>query len=133
MILVVDDSEIIVDWLRIVIQGAGYYYDAASDATIALYKAERLSYALMLIDIGLPDYPGDVLAERIKQIPGPYGTIPMVAITGGEPLPPERRQFFLDVMHKPFLPHQLREAIQKYARPPVKDLHMARAAAADGV
>lgn len=126
MILYVDDNEIMIDWLRNVIEDAGYYYDAASDATIALYKLERLEYALVLIDIGLPDFPGDVLAERVKELAGDHGATPLVAVTGGEKLPPDRRHLFCDMLMKPFLPDDLKRVIHDFARPPVKDLHLTR-------
>lgn len=126
MILIVDDSDLILDWMRGVVERAGYYYDSASDATVALYKMERLDYALVITDLILPDFPGQVLARRIRALPEPKGSTPIVAMTGGQPPDEEDKPLFRDCLRKPFLPDQLREAISTYARPPFKDLHAAR-------
>lgn len=124
MILVVEDSTLITDWLREIIQDEGYYFDAAIDGSSALYKMERLYYSLVFIDIGLPGpYQGDELAAKIKLLPEPYGSTPLIAITGAV-VPPESRSLFVDCLNKPFLPRDLRDFIERYAKPPIKDLHV---------
>lgn len=123
MILVVEDNELIIEWMRDEIQKAGYYFDEAADANAALYKINRLEYALILIDIGLPDMHGDELAKLVKDLPEPICATPMVAMTGGTYAEPVGAEVFAAVLRKPFLPGDLREAIGRYARPPVPDLH----------
>lgn len=122
MILMVDDNEHIIEWAQAVIEGAGYYYDSAHDSRSALYKIKRLNYSLVLIDIGLPDYPGDVLAfQVVSELSTPP---PLIAITGGELVKAEG--LFVHFMLKPFNANELKNAIAKFARPPVKDLHIAK-------
>lgn len=124
MILIVEDSELIVEWMRGVVQDAGYYFDAAIDAHIALYKMQRLYYALVLIDIGLPDMQGDDLARVVKALPEPFGTTPLVAMTGGSYVEEGGPNLFTEVLRKPFLPGDLRDVILRRARPPGPELHI---------
>lgn len=133
MILVVDDSTLITDWMREVIQGAGYYFDSAVDGPSALYKMTRIYYPLALIDIILPPpissdggpvMSGDELARQIKTLPEPYSSTPLIGISGGD-FQEEVKPLFVDCLHKPFLPQQLLEKIHQHARPPIRDLHRA--------
>lgn len=133
MILVVEDSTLITDWMREVIQNAGYYFDSAVDGPSALFKMQRIYYPLALIDIVLPPaipgdgaspMSGDELARQIKTLPEPYSSTPLIGITGGE-FREENRPLFVDVLQKPFLPNQLLEMIRQHARPPIQDLHRA--------
>lgn len=126
MILVVEDNDLIVDWMRSVIQASGYYFDAASDAYVALYKAQRLTYALILIDIILPGMSGGELARWIKALPEPFGTAPLVGMTGGTFRDDSSGPVFAELLHKPFLPADLRALILRLARPALPDLHIVR-------
>ena len=128
MILVVDDSVEIVNWLREVIEQAGYFYDSATDANMALYKASRIYYSMAIIDIIMPGMGGDGLAKAIKDLPKPFCHTPLVAMTGGL-VKDENQHLFAAVLHKPFLPRDVRTIIAQHARPPIKDLHVVRAAA----
>lgn len=124
MILVVDDSAEIIDWLREVVEGAGYYFDSARDANSAIYKISRIYYAMALIDIILPGSEhGDDLARRVKSLPSPYCETPLVAMTGGL-YQDGASELFIEMLRKPFLPKDLREVILRCARPPIPDLHL---------
>jgi CheY-like chemotaxis protein len=130
MILVVDDSAEYINWLRDVIEAEGYYYDAAPDATAALYKLEHLYYSMALIDIKLPGgINGDVLARKIKELPEPQCFIPLIGMTGGD-YEPEDPSPFIHLLRKPFLPRDIRSIISANALPPIKDLHATRKAVA---
>ena len=123
MILVVDDNQDIVDWLREVVEGAGYYFDCATDSRMALYKMERIHYSMALIDLMMPrSLDGIELARRVKALPQPYCDIPLVAVTGGlvgsvDPA------LFVELLRKPFLPVDLLDIIKRCARPPIDILH----------
>lgn len=132
MILVVDDSTPIQDWLRDVIQDAGYYFDAALDGPSALYKISRIYYSLCIIDIVLPGpFSGDELARKVKTLPEPFCSTPLIAITGRN-VPPDAKSLFVDNLQKPFLPRDLREMIARCAKPPIKDLHLTQADSGTG-
>jgi CheY-like chemotaxis protein len=121
LILVVDDSVDIVDWMKMVIEEAGYYFDSARDGFVASTKLGTTQYALVLIDISLPGgISGYDLAEVVRALPGPASETPLVAITGGF-FDDSRKTLFSALLKKPFLPRELRAVITQFARPPSRD------------
>jgi CheY-like chemotaxis protein len=121
MILIVDDMQEIVEWLVETVGEAGYYADYAMDSYSALYKMERIHYAMALIDIRIPGMDGNELARHVKTMPEPFCTIPIVAMTGGRT--PFSDGLFVATLKKPFLARDLRAVITKHARPPIDGLH----------
>jgi CheY-like chemotaxis protein len=71
------------------------------DAASALYKMERIVYALTFIDLVLPrGGDGNEIARRVKALPEPFCLTPLVAMTGTA----AESGLFAAVMQKPFLP-----------------------------
>lgn len=127
MIIVIDDMPEIAEWLTKVIQDAGYYADFALEAEAALYKMSKIYYSMAMVDMRLPGkLQGEDIAEHVKTFPEPFCLTPMVAMTGAGEV--SRPELFVSILQKPFLPRQVREAIELYARPPIADLHAAREA-----
>lgn len=118
MILVVDDMQMIVEWLVIAISDLGYHCDCSMDARSALFKIERICYSMVLIDIGLPgQMDGNNLARSIKSLPYPYCDIPLVAMSGDlKKIAPD---LFCAALKKPFLPADLRAVVSAHALPPI--------------
>jgi CheY-like chemotaxis protein len=123
MILIVDDTIEVAQLLVEVCTTNGYYADFALHGEAALYKMERIYYSLALIDIILPGLDGNQIAERVKQFPEPHCRIPLVAMTG-EGAAIVNKELFVHQLQKPFLPRNVRAIIHKYAKPPIKDLHL---------
>ncbi len=65
-ILLVDDDEQFVQTLQSVLQDVGYSVHIAKTGNHALKKAKENSYDLAILDIKLPDLPGDEVASRLK-------------------------------------------------------------------
>jgi CheY-like chemotaxis protein len=123
MILVVDDTIEVAQLLVEVCNATGYYADFALQGEAALYKMERIYYSLAFIDIILPGLDGNQIAERVKALPEPNCRIPLVAMTGGADDIVDK-ELFIHRMQKPFLPRHVRAIIEKYANPPIPDLHL---------
>jgi CheY-like chemotaxis protein len=126
MILIVDDTVEIVEWLVKTVADAGYYADYATAGLPALYKMQRIPYAMALLDINLHGVDGVEVARRVKAMPEPFGSIPLVAMTGA--VEPPTDENFCTTLLKPFRPRDLRDVIARCARPPLDDLHIRRVA-----
>jgi CheY-like chemotaxis protein len=124
MILVVDDTIEVAQLLVEVCTTTGYYADFALHGEAALYKMERIYYSLAFIDIILPGLDGSQIAERVKALPEPHCRIPLVAMTGSSDSAVVDSKLFVHRMQKPFLPRHVRVIIEKYANPPIPDLHL---------
>jgi CheY-like chemotaxis protein len=124
MILIVDDNAEVAKMMVEVCRDAGYYADFALDGPSALYKVSLIRYALIFIDIIL-GHPmsGNNLAQHIKTLPHPFGAVPLVSMSG-IPYAEVTPALFISNLTKPFLPKDIREAIQLYANPPIPTLHL---------
>lgn len=121
MILIVDDMPEIVKWLVEAVREEGYYADYSTDGISAIYKMGRVYYSMALIDIRLAGIDGNELARRVKEMPEPFCSVPLVAMTGSRLTADET--LFAAVLQKPFLPRDLRDVISKHARSPIQELH----------
>jgi CheY-like chemotaxis protein len=79
LILHADDFTSLVDYVRIVLERAGYRVASAKDGFEALEKAENLRPDLILMDIMMPRMTGVEVLERLKADPA-LNTIPVVML-----------------------------------------------------
>lgn len=80
-ILLVEDSEDILELLKIELERMGYIVLAATDGQAALELARREKPALVISDIKMPGLSGYDLIQLIRQIPG-LESMPAIALTG---------------------------------------------------
>jgi two-component system KDP operon response regulator KdpE len=76
-ILVVDDEAVIVEQLRRTLTTAGYQTESARDGDEALRKTEAFHPHLILLDLGLPDMPGDEVLRRLRR----WTHVPVIILT----------------------------------------------------
>jgi len=78
-ILLIDDDELFVEYLKTLLEGFGYTHtDAALTGKEGLLKAEQKEYGLILLDLMLPDISGFSILEALhKKDPD----LPIVVIT----------------------------------------------------
>ncbi|MFH2110779.1 MAG: response regulator [Candidatus Bathyarchaeota archaeon] len=65
-ILVVDDDPNLVNTFKLILENVGFNVDSANNGVSALFKASKLHYDLVILDMNLPDMLGDELARRIR-------------------------------------------------------------------
>ena len=112
-ILVVEDEPAIAELLRRYLDAAGFATTVVGRADAALAHVERDEPALVVLDRGLPDADGLVVARRLA------GRVPVVVLTarGDEP---DRMDGFAvgvdDYVPKPFSPRELVARVEAVLR-----------------
>jgi two-component system response regulator AtoC len=110
-LLLVDDEESLLRLMEKFLKRAGYEVDSCGCAEDAwrLFSAKDKAYAVVILDLSLPDMPGDQLLIRMRrQRPG----IRAVICSGLPPLGAAALQSDeLRYLQKPFLPRMLIEAV----------------------
>lgn len=118
-ILVVDDEEFMIRFLKMILTEKGYRVLTATDgkAALALYQERRADIALVLTDMGLPQMTGDVLFREIRSI----NPAARVIIASGFFEPHQRSELLKEgvdeLVPKPFVPDvilgKVREVIDR--------------------
>lgn len=67
-ILLVDDDPTVLDLVRETLEGCGYAIDTATNSREALIKVRDGSYAMIILDLLLPDMNGFILSQEIKRV-----------------------------------------------------------------
>jgi CheY-like chemotaxis protein len=67
-ILLVDDDATVLDLVRETLEGCGYSIDTATNSQEAMQSVRKGGYAMIILDLLLPDMNGFILAQEIKRI-----------------------------------------------------------------
>jgi CheY-like chemotaxis protein len=78
-VLVVEDEALVAMIAEEALSSLGFQPRSARNATEALAQFETLAPSLAVIDVGLPDIRGDVLAERLREM---APDLPIVVASG---------------------------------------------------
>jgi DNA-binding response OmpR family regulator len=79
-ILIVEDEPLIRMFVVDTLEDAGFQVEEAAGATEAMSKADTDSnFAAVIIDVGLPDRPGDVLATEMR---AKWPELPIIIASG---------------------------------------------------
>ena len=114
-VLIVDDDADFATVLENRLKQGGYQVVVAQSGEEALATVKTILPDLILLDLGLPDLPGDIAALRIKSENG-NRVIPIIALTGhGDPLTRSttRAMGFVDHIVKPYESEDLFKRIEK--------------------
>jgi DNA-binding response OmpR family regulator len=88
-ILVVDDNQATVEWLKDVLDAGGYKVQRAFNSQQALDLAAGRNPDLILIDLKMPDVDGASVISQLYQIAAPK-RVPIIVIVDQPVLPPEQ-------------------------------------------
>lgn len=115
-ILVVDDTKTNRDICEVMLKKFGFAYDLADSGARALQLAARQSYALVLMDIQMPDLDGIATTEQLRER-GLVEDTPIVAVTSHSP--PDARTHYLDAgmddyLAKPLTARSLLNMIERH-------------------
>lgn len=112
-ILIVDDDGLIARQMARTLRDAGHTPALASDGRAALQEANDRP-DIVLLDLGLPDLPGEAVLKHLKNRPD-TAQIPILVITGQREAAARLREsgrgWVADILLKPVSGAQLRQAI----------------------
>jgi DNA-binding response OmpR family regulator len=80
-VLVIDDDIDTVETLFLLLLDMGHDAAYATDGNMALEMARKLRPEFVLLDLGLPDFDGGVVATRLRKTPGCESAV-IIALTG---------------------------------------------------
>ncbi len=110
-VLVVDDDPNIVKTYKLVLESVGYRVDTARNGVEAIFKAKKVHYDLIIIDMNLPDMLGNQLADQIRD---EKPDIKIIMITGYSSYVEQLDEFNIDEMlMKPIPPEDLVQIAKK--------------------
>ena len=87
-VLIVDDSETIVNFLRMVLESEKYEVDTASDGTEGISKAHQSLPDLIITDSIMPGMDGFAFLRELRTDPATEA-IPVIMLTSGDPHDPD--------------------------------------------
>jgi len=122
VIIVVDDSPVVVRMLTMALENEGYEVVGASDGDEALVRIRELSPALVLIDAAMPKRTGYEVCEQLRA-GSSFARQPYVIMltAGGQEADRERaeRVGVNEFMTKPFSPSKLLDRVAAVLAAPV--------------
>lgn len=80
-ILLVDDHAINLDLIETFLSHAGYAVTVAKSGAMAVQRAGEQTFDLILMDVRMPKMDGLEATRLIRQLPAPYGQVPIYALT----------------------------------------------------
>jgi CheY-like chemotaxis protein len=112
-VLVVDDQQVVRDFLKRCLEGWGYSVKQAGSAVIALEVMTASPATVVFCDVKMPIHDGLWLVERIR---GRWPDVPVVMITAAQDedtVAASRQLGAFDYLTKPISPKQLRDVIER--------------------
>ena len=117
-ILVAEDVDINREILQDVLAGQGHDLVFAGDGAQALEIAQRSQFDLVLMDVQMPLMDGIEATRRIRMLPGPLGSVPILALSASTGAADRQRYLdagMNDCLAKPFEWERIEAAIARYA------------------
>ena len=87
-VLIVDDSETIVTFLRMILESEKYDVDTAADGAEGLAKAHQSLPDLIITDSIMPGMDGFALLHALRADPATEA-VPVIMLTSGDPHDPD--------------------------------------------
>lgn len=111
-VLVVDDDPDIRQVVSWALEDAGFVVHTASDGQVAVTSAVTHQPAVVILDIGLPNVDGTLVAANLRRICGEQLQI-LVITADGRAAEKARRAGAFAYLHKPFGDDALIEAVRR--------------------
>jgi len=122
-ILVVEDNLINQKYISRLLEKLKIPYELAENGNIGVDKSLHKKYALIFMDIQMPEMDGFEASEIIKNTNNPNKDTPIIALTASAFIDQKEKALkvgMLDYVSKPFTPSQLKEVLRKYYSSSIK-------------
>ncbi|RYZ14759.1 MAG: response regulator [Alphaproteobacteria bacterium] len=106
-VLLVDDHPAIREVTTRILEAAGARVVTAEDGASALQLAQADTFNLFLIDLNLPDMPGERVAQQVRALEGSNSQARLVAFTAADVGADSLPLVFNDYLSKPIDPRRL--------------------------
>lgn len=119
-ILVAEDNRINQVLVRKLLEAAGHRVDVVANGAEAVAAVQRAPYALVLMDVQMPEMDGPSATRAIRALHGAVSRIPIIALTANamsEQLVEYLAAGMDDRVTKPINPANLSAAIERWAKP----------------
>lgn len=122
-LLMIEDDERLAAMVAAYLQQHGFVLQHAATAAAGLEQVKKGTYALVLLDLMLPDANGLDVCRQIRSLPGPLAALPILMLTAkGDPMD---RVVGLelgadDYLPKPFEPRELLARLRAVLRRPAR-------------
>ncbi|MBV8715357.1 MAG: response regulator [Chloroflexi bacterium] len=111
-VLVVDDDPDVRQVVSWALEDAGFEVHTAPDGYDALSRASTHPPAVVVLDVGLPNADGTLVAARLREVCGQ--SLPIVVMTAdGRAAEKARRAGAFAYLHKPFEDQALIETVRR--------------------
>lgn len=87
-VLIVDDSETVVNFLRMILESEKYEVDTALNGTEGLVKAHESLPDLVITDSIMPEMDGFSFLHALRADPA-TAAVPVIMLTSGDPYDPD--------------------------------------------
>ena len=120
VLIVEDDLQVQRAIFKTLIDAGGFLIDAISDGALVVETVIETKYDIILMDVGLPNVPGDQVVKVIRGLPSPtFQKIPIIGITAstyGEKVAGYLEAGMNKVIAKPFDEDELIQVIYQLLR-----------------
>jgi DNA-binding NtrC family response regulator len=111
-VLIVDDEPLVAEMLQAVVTALGYTARTAATGPDALRMLEEFSPDVVLLDMALPDVPGEIVLDSLHAT---HPRLPVVMLTGNTDTELARSTLArgaFDYIAKPFKLERLRQVLE---------------------
>jgi DNA-binding response OmpR family regulator len=118
-ILLVDDETSVLDLVRTTLETCGHVIDTAASSHEAMEKVRRNDYAMVILDLLLPDMNGFLLSQEIRRVRPDLGNriLFISGILFGQSTIDHLGTIGAGFLSKPFQLQALIDAVDRIAQP----------------